>query len=76
MIYENLYRGNGKTYFAIPKNRPNGGKKPITKNEAIRIANKHFKVKLEALEVVSGKIDDNGTLLVGSRGDWWVVYRR
>lgn len=76
MIYENLYKANGKTYIAIPKKRVNLSNKPITKNEAIKIANKHFKTKLEALEVVSGKIVEDGTLFVGSRGDWWVVYRR
>lgn len=75
MIYENLYKANGKTYLAIKK-RSDLTKKAITKNEAIKIANKHFKTKLEALEIVSGKIVEDGTLFVGSRGDWWVVFRR
>ena len=47
MIYENLYKADGKTYLAIKK-RSDLTKKAITKNEAIKIDNKHFKTKLEA----------------------------
>ncbi len=76
MIYGNLYKANGKSYVAISKKRVDSSNKPIKKDEAIRIANKHFKTKLGALEVVSGKVEKDGTLRIGVRGDWWVVYRR
>ena len=68
-----IFKGNGKTYFVL--NKTDKTNKAVKKSEAIRIANKHFKVKLEALEVVSGVVKGDD-LFIGFRGDYWVVYRR
>ena len=68
------FKANRKTYIAIAK--ANNLNKAVKKSEAIRNANKHFKTKLEALEIVSGQIDKDGILYIGVRGNYWVVYRR
>lgn len=68
-----IFKGNGKTYFVIAK--ADKTNKAVKKSDAIRIANKHFKVKLEALEIVSGVVKGDD-LFIGFRGDYWVVYRR
>ena len=62
-----IFKGNKRTYFTVEKT--------YTKEQALRIANKHFKVRLDSLEIQSGKIKGD-TLEFGCRGNVWVISRR
>lgn len=62
-----IYKSGQKSYVAIPKTEAN-------KTEAVRIANRFFKEKLDSLEVTSGTIKAE-TLTIG-KGKVWVISRR
>lgn len=60
---------NGKTYIAYFKSE-------LTKDEVLTIANYHFKVRKDELKVINGKLNEDGMLEIGGRGDMWVVFRK
>ena len=65
-----LYKDeNGKTYIAYFKSE-------MTKDKALTIANYHFKVRKDELKVINGKLNVDGMLEIGGRGDMWVVFRK
>lgn len=65
-----LYKDeNGKTYIAYLKSE-------LTKDEALTIANYHFKVRKDELKVINGKLNADGMLEIGGRGNMWVVFRK
>ena len=59
---------HGHTYIAVIKEN-------CTKAEAVKVANNHLKTKKDNLVVQSGKLNGE-TLMIGVRGDLWVVSRR
>lgn len=60
---------HGRTYIAVAKEN-------CSKEEAIKVANRHFKIKKNLLEVQSGKLNKDNDLEIGVRGDLWVVSRK
>ena len=66
-----IFKANdGHVYVAFPK-------KGVTKDEAVKIANKHFKCKKSLLLVQTGRVSGGGYVLkIGVVGKYWVVSRR
>lgn len=58
---------SAKTYAVIPKAN-------ATKDEAVKIANTHYRIKKEDLKVEQGNVE--GDFLYLEKGDYWVVSRR
>ena len=56
-----IYKGENRSAFAVFKDLS------IPKKDMIKIANKHFKIKLEDLKCISGYIDKNDDLFLSSR---------
>ena len=63
-----IYKDGRKAFVVIPK-------KGTKKDDAVKIANKHFKTSLEGLEVRTGYVEGNA-LYLGGKADMWIVTRR
>lgn len=63
-----IFKAGRKTFITI-------GKAQADKETAITIANNHFKVKRELLEVECGRIKGN-ILIFDKDGSYWVISRR
>ena len=50
--------------------------KEVNREKALKIANSHYKTKLNNLEIQSGKMLDEDTVQIGCKGDVWVISRR
>ena len=69
MKYEVYKTDSNRSIVAIDKK--------YSKEEALRIANEHFKAKLESLEIETGRtLGEEDLIFPKKSGDVWVVYRR
>lgn len=59
---------DGHVYVAI-------NKRGVSKDDAVTIANRHFKLKKSILMVETGRIV-KGKLKIGIDGNYWVISRR
>lgn len=69
MKYEVYRTDSNRSIVAIDKK--------YSKEEALRIANEHFKVKLDALQIETGRtLGEEDLIFPKKTGDVWVVFRR
>lgn len=69
MKYEVYKTDNNRSMVAIDKK--------YTKEQALRIANEHFKAKLESLQIETGRtLGEEDLIFPKKSGDVWVVFRR
>lgn len=69
MKYEVYRTDSNRSVVAIDKK--------FSKEEALRIANEHFKVKLDTLEIQIGRtLGEEDLIFPKKTGDVWVVFRR
>lgn len=63
-----VFKAGNRSFFVVSKR--------VSKEQALTIANNHYKAKVCDLEIQSGKMIDDYTLKIGCKGDVWVVSRR
>lgn len=63
-----VFKAENRSFFVVSKR--------VSKEQALTIANNHYKAKVSDLEIQSGKMIDDETVKIGCKGDVWVVSRR
>lgn len=63
-----IFKAENRSFFVVSKR--------ASKEQALTIANNHYRTKVSDLEIQSGKMIDDKTVKIGCKGDLWVVSRR
>ena len=63
-----FFKNGNRSFYVISKE--------VNREKALKIANSHYKTKLNNLEIQSGKMLDEDTVQIGCKGDVWVISRR
>ena len=63
-----IFKNGKKSYVVMPKS--------LTRDQALKEANRHIKTKKADLEIQSGRMLDAETVVIGKKGYLWVISRR